>query len=520
MSSTRRATADAELNQERWCSSPEFNHALNAMAVAKRAQILREPRMRGLVWFLQWRSLRPNGLQEVAEEIIALFPERLGTPTMRRLGFEEGRIYSAEEVRAIRAERNEWEARFRLQGEPEVDAWGLPLPCARYEEDQDAWMACVQRAANYPTSYAAAKFLSDVQVAKEGLVEHLKRICLDPEIRLAESPATGLGPAANVWWFDNLVGALLDYRERSIQIASESLAKTHVSAMILEGLDFCFRQRRMVLIEGNPGVGKSVTTRAFCEMQAGMVRHVETPASSDEKSFFVKIAAALGVANGAGYNGQQVKLRVEEVLAGSGLGLVLDECSRLWPQFQNPRGMPGRMLWLMTMREVGTPFALCGFKFSDWRELYTKKTHWPDEQFERRCNRSITLPDRHPEEDLFKIAEALLPAGDRASHFRLASIARINPRKGASAMVEVMITARDLCEQEGLGEVTFEVLERAIGINHPELQAPEEEPAPSATRGESPALLRARGTPPREKSRVPGHRDVRPAVLLGNPVEA
>jgi len=120
MSSTRRAAEDSELNQERWCSSPEFNHALNAIAVAKRVQLVREPELRALLWFLQWRSLRPNGLQQVADDILARYADRIGTPAMRALGCEPGRVYSGDEVRKIRDESPRWRSRFPLKGEEKL----------------------------------------------------------------------------------------------------------------------------------------------------------------------------------------------------------------------------------------------------------------------------------------------------------------------------------------------------------------------------------------------------------------
>lgn len=479
MSSTRRAAEEAELNQERWCSSPEFNHALNAIAVAKRVQLVPEPALKALLWFLQWRSLRPNGLKQIADELITQYPERIGTPTMRRVGAQLGQRYSAAEVRTIRDEPGITASRFPLKGEGKIE-----VPSRLTHRDPNTgeyYQVCkfIEGEEDHPNSYPASDFLEKIELAQAGFVEHLKRICLDPSVLLSRSDCGATVSynhgerrqeiGAGVWWFDDLLGALLDHRERSIEAAAVPLANTEVSALMLDNLEFCFRQKRMILIEGNPGLGKSVTTRAFAEMQAGLVRYVEVPASNDDRSLYVKIAAALGVANGASYNGQQIKLRVEDALQMSGLGVLLDESSRMWPQFVRPRGMPSRMLWLQTMRETGTAFALCGFKFSEWRRLYAEKTQWPDEQFERRLNRTVELPPVHCESDLFEIAKAILPEGDRATHLLLASIARLNPKKGASAMVEAVITARDLCEQEGLAEVSYDLLQRAIGINHPDL---------------------------------------------------
>jgi len=488
MSSTRHAAEDSELNQERWCSSPEFNHALNAIAVAKRAQLVREPELRALLWFLQWRSLRPNGLKQVAADILTQFPERIGTPAMRRIGCEPGRIYTAAQVREIREESPLWRLSFRLKGE---NYWG---ECLTDLLDESPSRERQQPSIDYPTSYPAADFLARIPVG--GLVEHLQRICLDPELSLTGAPASSYCAeqrTACVWWFDDLVGALLEYRARSIAAAQAALAATEVSARIREHLGFCARgPKRMVLIEGNPGLGKSVTASNFSEASGGMARYFSMPKQNDDRSFYAALAAAIGVTKGLSFNGQQMKLRVEEALRASGLMLCCDEAQYAWPQYMRPRGTPARMLWFMSMFDEGTSIALIGFKFAEWRKLYLEKTNWPDEQLERRLNRTIFLPPVHCETDLFEIANAALPNGCRASHLSLVSIARINPKKGASAMVEAVATARDLAEQEGLSEITFAVLERAIQINHPEMVPSLAEPAAPARMRHAPREGRGR----------------------------
>jgi hypothetical protein len=436
MSSTRRANPDAELNQERWCSSPEFNNSLNLLAVAKRAQLLRDLQHEELVYFIQWRSLRPNGLESIAAELLAMFPERIGTPTMRRLGCTSKTTISGAEAEQIAEE----------------------MPCVTWGE---RWESSRMR--------DASQFIDRVDVEKLKLVEHLKLICLSPEVSFTV-PASKYLPetTAQVWWFDDLVGALIEYRERACEAAVQKLAKTSVSTRIVEAMDFCLRQRRMIVIEGNPGLGKSVTINAWCEMHGGMARVFMVPEADDRRSFFASIAAALGVANSSSYTGQEIQLRVEAALTASGVMLVADESARLWPQYSRPKSQPYRMLWVMKRFDEGTSFVLTGFQFSKWRKLYTEKTQWPDEQFERRLNRSVPLPEFHSEPDLFSIATTILPNGGEPSHLLLVGVARLFPRKGASAMVELVTTARDLCEQSGAPEITSTVLKQAMELNHPE----------------------------------------------------
>lgn len=476
MSSTRRAEVNADLSQERWCSAPEFNHSLNAIAVAKRAQLVSDEKLRALIWFLQWRSLRPNGLLTVARDLLSQYRDRIGTPAMHRFGCDDPqRVYTAEQVREIRDEFPEFQP-FPLRGEADQ---------TEYWADDDRRPAPSRK---FPESYTVADVVEEIPAGEQTLTEHLKRMCLDPKMSLDRSACAN---TAELWWFQDFTEALWDYREHACQAAAADLANTDISALIIETLGFCLRQRRMVLLEGNPGLGKSITIRAWVEMQGGLARYFEVPSSGDDRSFFAKMADVIGVANGPSYNGQQIKLRVETALQTSGLMLVPDEAQFAWPQYMRPRGTPARMQWIKTAFDAGTPIALAGFKFTEWRALYVAKTNWADEQFERRLNRTIALPAAHSEADLRKIAEKLLPLSDEASFDFMMAMARMNPKKGASAMAELVTTARDISEQEGVA-ISYDVLERAAAINHPTLlqAAPAEVCAPSRSKRDTTAIAK------------------------------
>lgn len=61
-------------------------------------QITERPRLVELLWFIQAMSLRPGSLVKFAEELLAEFPERLGTPTMRAIG---ARAYTLQEKATV-----------------------------------------------------------------------------------------------------------------------------------------------------------------------------------------------------------------------------------------------------------------------------------------------------------------------------------------------------------------------------------------------------------------------------------
>jgi len=241
-----------------------------------------------------------------------------------------------------------------------------------------------------------------------------------------------------------------------------------------------------MLIEGVPGIGKSSTSKAWCDRFPGLVRYVEIPSSSDDRSFYVAIAEPLGVAHGESYNTQQVKLRVEKTLRLSGIMLVLDEAQFLWPQVVTPRGIPARMQWVKTMFDAGTPIALVGLPdFTKWKEKYVKKTLWNGDQLDSRLNYPLRLPLSHSLDDFNKIAQALHPHGNPASWKILAGLGLMLsrqkpqdrqkpdplPAKNARAIKSVMARASYFAGKTGRDRVTTDDIKAAIKIEFPDFTA-------------------------------------------------
>ncbi len=460
MSSTRRSSS-GEFHQERFCSSPEFEgDMINALAAAKRIAIVKDRATREILWWLQWLSLTPGKLQELCDELVATFPDRIGTPTFRKLRDAGDRILRKDEVNALDKEFGNTVLTLR-----DLSA-AIGREDVRWCDDEDDDLS--QRISGYAHRVEEA-FLE--------LRDRLVRCCLDPQADIA----TG------VWYFEDLLGALTILRERSMTAARSRLADTQISRKINETLDFSYARRRMVLVEGPSGIGRSATAKAWCDAHAGMVRYLEVPSSGDDRSFYSAMARALGIARGFAYNPQQIKLRVEDTLAASGLMLLLDEAQGLWPAVQRPRGVPPRMLWIKTLFDNGTPIALIALDdFSRWQELYVTKTLWTDQQFERRLNRriffstpeieekeqsetikriragSVILSAVHSKEDMLKIARAHHPAGDSRSLKLLAAYALGKEKKQASGIVDVLESARHRAELDGRAEPTFADIKAAL----------------------------------------------------------
>ncbi|MGI8436311.1 MAG: AAA family ATPase [Chthoniobacterales bacterium] len=467
MSSTRYAAEGSAPRQERFASDPEYSGAINALLAAKRIALVDDVELQAVLWYIQFRSLKPLGLKALADELIAHFPERIGSPTMRRIRCQPGKEYGAKVVREIRDEIPD--AYLPLKGDV-IENWGV---------GKDEIVA-------EPALYRGETLFEQVRESFRDLPDHLTALCLDPAIELSDSKPEDYGRrTAAVWYFENLLDGLKRYRAHRASAALAAIADTEVSERVQQTLHFCFRRRRMVLIEGNAGVGKSATVKAWCDQYQGLVRYVEIPSSNDDRSFYVAIAEALGVARGSAYNGQQIKLRVEEALRASGLMLVLDEAQFAWPQkYSRPQGVPTRMQWIKTAFDSGTPIALVGLpEFSQWQELYVKKTLWRDSQFVRRTNRHIRLPEVLSQDDLMKITKAVHPKGDAASWNLLAGCAEASLKKQASAITETFISALDLAEEDGRSEVTYDDIEAAVSFAFPSSEEPAVTmPAPSKKR--------------------------------------
>jgi hypothetical protein len=464
MSSTRRAT-DGSFHQERFCSSEEFQgDAINGVATAKRISIVKDRAVCEVLWFIQWRSLARGGLQQLCDDLLALFPERIGTPQLRKLITSKRRVVRQDEISALRKEccirsfQNHFGHTERDNQSRLIDDEGYVL--SQYDDESELEV-------DYYTALVADRLRDLPQI--------LTTFCLDPKADLSKG----------VWFFTDLLGALMALREKCILSARSRLADTVVTRQINDTLDFWFARRRMVLIEGVAGIGRTETTRTWCDAHAGLVRFVEVPSSSDDRSFFASMARQLGVARGTSLKAQEIKVRVEEMLATSGVALALDESQYLYGQYIRPRRTPDRLLWVKTIFDAGTPIALVAHTdFSKWQAHFVSKTLWSDEQFERRVNRRITLPTEHSKQDMIKIARAHHPGGDMRTWKLLASYALGTEKKQASGVTEALESAQYRAEQLGRDQVTFADVEAALIHDHCFLKPTSETALPPKDKGD------------------------------------
>lgn len=472
MSNTRTAKPGGPLSQQRYASSPAFERGVLANLVGPRCAVLERAQDRELVWFLQYLSHQEGGLKSLAG---ALTKEgRIGTTSMLKFGKRPGQKYNADQVRAVRSEfRLDERGAFMLEGEKLNDI----ITKADYEESSDeatemlarsldtyaigeellsavSGRECVPDKVHRPACYFSDQFLSVCQRHCEvNLATDLERLCLDPEVSLS-----GGWP----WYFSDLISCL---RERQAAWAGlhRTEVVTEIGRLAYDVLDYALETKCLVLIDGVARIGKTFSVKAWCEARPWRARYVQVPSSSDDIGFYRAIAKALGVSTGISWKAVQLRQRIEDVLHSRDIILVLDEAHYLWPVSDCRHALPGRINWVMTaLVNHGVPVALVTTpQFMVTQRVVEKRTHWTSEQFTGRIGHYLELPKSLGEEDLAKVAKALLPEGDAKSIEILVRYAQ-SSAKYLAGIESATRRARYLANKSGREKVERADVKRAI----------------------------------------------------------
>ena len=231
MSNTRHAKDPTVYHQHRFMSDPLLaeQRGLLGNLVAERAALLLSRSKRELIFFLQGESLKPGGLKRVAQEIVTMFPERLGTPTMHRVGNSRAAVYGAKEAQAIEDELCDTTAADRALRE-------------LFDHDEKTTRRLTRN-----------ECLTECRSAAERLDSFLADLCLNPRLSFhtpGEDPAlhefeeeeaekslretSGYSRAASVPYFRDIIGALFEYQSRKQKEAAAGLVETSISRTIAE----------------------------------------------------------------------------------------------------------------------------------------------------------------------------------------------------------------------------------------------------------------------------------------------
>ena len=395
--------------------------------------IAERPRLVELLWFIQAMSLRPGGLAKFTEELLAAFPERLGTPTMRAAF---GREYTLEEKIAVYDE-------FPSGGRPNIGQdrdevlvdllpnWKLGGIVELVEAAGARLDAALKKA-------GASLFRDQCQaIALQRLPAWLFALCTEKtkgrseeDAALTEAfddPSARFDPdghgrygwqtryAGEVWFFGDAIGAMIELMDRRAGEVQKRLAMTEVAEQVFDALDYALSAKVMVRIVGASRFGKTESLQTWCDMRPGLARLVRVPCDNSMHSFFKRIGEALGVDCSYGSSSSRLKERIEYVIEHSGLFLVLDEGAFLIPQNYTETTAPHRLNWVRTEivdRNLPVAIAVTPQSFDSAVRRFVKKTQYTMEQFFGRSFLTRVLPASLPEADMIAVARIHFPEMD------------------------------------------------------------------------------------------------------------
>jgi hypothetical protein len=235
-----------------------------------------------------------------------------------------------------------------------------------------------------------------------GYIEReLEKICLDPDYQPTNDMLA-------LW------EAVDGYRTNWIEQRSKGVVQTEIGKQIADALTYAHQARTTVVINGDPGLGKSFAARQFCELSGGLMRYVGLRSTTGFSSFLREICKALGLASNLNLKAQVLDERIQNALASGDLSLCFDEAHYLWPQGRLRCAYPAKLNWIMTtLCNMGVPVA-----FVTTPQWYTaqaeleRQTAWSSAQLKGRIGHVQSLPKELSAADLRKVTASIFPGAD------------------------------------------------------------------------------------------------------------
>ena len=404
MSSTRHATNSERRSQERYLSDPDFveNRGLLGNIVAAKAQLYSAAKYRRMLFSLQALSMEFGGMRAIAQELLDMFPERLGTPTMFKL---RAKRFSLSEIEQIKGELAIASSTYS-----DLQKQDCGLSLARYLAsgvcDEPSIPGRVADSVAAAERGSRSYFQRQCRPAARHFDRFLTELCINPSLDLQEMDESKW--AADATYFYDPIGAIFEYLDRRVAAASLGHVTTSIGCEVHELLEHAHTTGRMVIIEGVSGSGKTFEAEHYCGTHLGEVRFVTLAGITHRTGFFQKVAAALGLST-CQQASSKLQARVEAHLARTKLMLVIDEAHFLWPQHKRTHSAPELIDWVNTMVNAGVPIAqICTDQFAKKRAHVEKQTGWTSDQLMHRTSRYRKLPSEPTEDDLMNVAQALL----------------------------------------------------------------------------------------------------------------
>lgn len=471
--STRHKPDAGALSQERYMSSAEFSElrGVSGIAVSARAAVLTNRRKRNFLWWLQGQSLVEGGFRRVSRELLEMFPDRIGTPTMHRQAIKPETICPGGTVREIRTElkTHDYVCSFDDEIQPQE---GSVLIAACHK------IALSHHAENSRDSYSHLR-RNKTQSIEEFLID----LCINPRIYFAEPgeklDTSGVESAraieenpelsgddfrtADLVYFRDIIGALFRYKERQEVAHEENFQLTAIGKKIWETLDYASAVRGMVVLDGLEGRGKTEAVKAWCELHLGSARFVSLKGITNKTTAFREIAKALGIASSYTRTAPEMQARIEDVLKRSKLMLVIDEAHFVFNQSQRMYSRPELVDWIDTaICNHGVPIALVTTpQFIKCMTRAADQVEWNYRQFRRRVKRWVKLPPTNTEADIKAVARNVFKKATAEMISKIAGYALLSKRD-LSAVGDIAAEVRAMLDSDDLSQATADQIRRAI----------------------------------------------------------
>ena len=444
-------------------------------------QVTANPRLVEILWFLQAMSLRRGGLLQFVNDLLAEFPERIGTPRMLRAkanGYSlEDKIAICQEMPAAHRPRFPQEENYtiaeilsdstpnEIAGMRARDRKAMEVALKEVTADslkEICRLAALEKLPEYFTALCTQKAmgfnaLAPISLSEEECQEEIDRALADAisgcDVVARNAAASPSGPAQPCWFFHDVMGALTTFMTRNAAKVQQRLAMTEVVKRVFDTLDYALAEKVMVRIEGGTRFGKTEALSAWADMRPGLARLVRVPRDNSMVSFFKRIGEALGIDCSYGSNPSHLKERVEFVIQHGGLFLLLDEGHFLAPVNFTAATPPHRLNWVRTeIVDRGLPLAVSATPqaFKGAIDRFVKKTRYDMAQFFGREFLCSVLPEALSESDLIAVARIHFPGlGENALGY-IANEARLS-QNYLQAVEAIARRARFLSSKRGGG---------------------------------------------------------------------
>ncbi len=454
-------------------------------------KLRQKPRLVELLWFLQWVTTQPGGMDKFALDVIAEFTPQFVASVLH----DDSATLTVESRAAI------WKS---LPGD--VKCGLISAACWMESElcinpNSRAALAAYDRrnfSGGYPdtvTPREKAAFNAVCQkltlaqfrdaildAARADLPNRLRSIC--------EGPARWIDSAP--WYCPKLIDVLFEAMAAHTARIELQLARTEVVSLAFDRLDYAWQQKVLVKIEGDARTGKSEAIKAYAAMYPGRARLVATPCSNSLRDLLLAVADAVGLPYTINVDTCDLKDHVQFIIRHSRLFLIFDEAHFLLPMSYGRNTNPARLDWVRTeIVDKGLPVALVctpqAFKHGVSR--FEKWTGYNFTQFFGRIMLNVNLPNELSESDL--LAVTAIHGADIPENLYRFIATRAAQSDGYLKVIEAICKrARYIAKRDGHPAITRADVELAESEVQPgRARAP---PKPAAPRQQPIAVKRTR----------------------------